>query len=310
MKRLVSLLLAGFLAGAQAQKDCPPAAQPPTPEQAQKMQAEAKDRGALWRIQKDGVASYLYGTVHLGRMEWVFPGPKLREALQATQVVALELDMSSPDFFPQWQAAQAKATPLPLTERDQQRLDAQADAACLPRAALAQLHPVMQAVSYVALSGRREGMDPAFGQEAMLLGFARAASRPVVALETVDGQLNLLLPKEERRARWLMRQSLDTLESGESRATMRRLGEAWQSGDLETLGTPTKLCNCRLSADELAFQRELNDGRNPHIAQRIAEEHAKGKPLLAAIGILHMTGPKAVQDLLKAQGFEVERVAY
>lgn len=310
MKRLVSLLLAGFLVSAQAQKDCPPPAAPPTPEQAQKLQAEAKDRGALWRLKKDGVESYLYGTVHLGRVEWVFPGPKLREALKATQVVALELDMGSPDFFPQWQAAQAKATPLPLTERDQQRLDAQADAACLPRAALAQLHPVMQAITYVALSGRRDGLDPAFGQEAMLIGFARAAGRPVVALESVEGQLGLLLPKEEKRARWLMRQSLDTLESGESRGTMRRLGEAWEGGDLNTLGSPTKLCNCKVSADEIAFQRELNDGRNPHLAQRIAEEHAKGKPLLAAIGVLHMTGPKAVQDLLKQQGFEVERIAY
>lgn len=308
MKRLIPLLLALWMGSALAQKDCPPTPQPPSPEQMQKLQAEAKDRGALWKLKKDGRESWLYGTVHMGRVEWAFPGPKLMQALQASQVLALELDLSSPDFLPQWQKAQAEAQPLPLTPRDQERLDAQADAACLPRAALAQLHPVMQAITYISLSARRDGLDPSFAQEGMLLGFARATGRPVVALETVAGQLGLLLPKDERKARWLMRQSLDTLENGESRSTMRRLGDAWAAGDLDTLGSPTKLCQCKVSADELEFQRLLNDERNPHLAQRIAEEHAKGKPLLAAVGLLHMTGAKALPGLLQGLGFEVERV--
>lgn len=289
---------------------CPPTAQPPTPEQMQAAQAAAKDRGALWRLSKDGLVSYLYGTVHVGKLDWLFPGPQLQTALRATQVLAVEINPMAPGFMAEVQAAQANAGKLELTSAEQGRLDAEADAACLPRAALAALHPVMQAITYVSLSGRRDGMDPAYAQEGMLLGAAQAAKRPVVALESVASQMAVLLPADATEARELLNQTLDSLKRQESRASLRRMGQAWESGDLETIGSPAKLCDCVPTAQELQMLRRLNDGRNPGLADRIAEEHAKGKPVLAAVGTLHMTGAQALPKLLQERGFEVERVQY
>lgn len=77
-----------------AANTCPAPWQPPTPEQRQAAEREAKDRGFLWRLEKDGKTSHLYGTVHVGRLEWVFPGPALARALQASAVLAMELDVS------------------------------------------------------------------------------------------------------------------------------------------------------------------------------------------------------------------------
>lgn len=308
--RLALALTTALLAPAAWSKECPPVAQAPTPERVQEAVKQAKDRGALWSLQKDGRRSYLYGTVHIGRFEWMFPGPKLREALKSTEVLAVEVDITDPEFRPQMMAAQAQAAPLKLSEDEQRRLDAQAEAACLPRAALAALHPTMQAVTYISLAGRHDGLDPSFGQELMLLGAARAAARPVVTLESVPLQMALLMPADAALARQMLLQSIESLEKDEARTTLRRLGQAWEAGDLESIGTPEKLCQCQPSAQELAFQRQLNDDRNPHLARRIAEEHAKGKPLLAAVGLLHMTGPKALTEQLKALGFTVERVRY
>lgn len=306
------LLLIGLalLGGAAQAKDCPPTAQMPTPEALQKGQREAKDRGALWTLHKDGRTSYLYGSVHLGRFEWAFPGPQLQAALKATEVLAVELDVTDPAFMGEFQQAQAKAAALALSADEQARLDAQADAACVPRGALAGMHPVMQVTTYVSLAGRRDGLDPSYGQEMVLLGAARALQRPVVALESVAQQLAVLLPAEPGAARRLFLQSLEGLEKGEAQTTLRRLGQAWAEGDLQTISSPATLCQCTPSSEELAFMAQLNDGRNPHLAQRIAEEHAKGKPLLAAVGMLHMTGPKALPLLLEQAGFKVERVRY
>jgi uncharacterized protein YbaP (TraB family) len=100
------------------------------------------------------------------------------------------------------------------------------------------------------------------------------------------------------------------LEAGKARSQIARIGKAWEEGDLDTVDSLEKLCQCQPTAEERAFSKVLNDDRNPNIAQRIAEEHAKGKPVLAAVGLLHMTGPKALTTLLAAQGFEVRRVAY
>ncbi len=303
--------LAFLLPSAQAsQAGCPPVAQAPTPEQLQAAQAAAKDRGALWRLRKDGRVSYLYGTVHVGKLDWVFPGPQLQAAMRATEVLAVEVNPMDPAFMAEVQAAQTQAAKLTLTSAEQARLDAEADAACLPRTALAALHPVLQAVTYVSLAGRHDGLDPAYAQELVLLGAAKATQRPVVALESVASQMAVLLPVDAAEARELLNQTLDSLQRQESRTSLRRVSQAWERGDLDAMDSPAKLCDCVPTAQELQFLRRLNDDRNPGLANRIAEEHGKGKAVFAAVGALHMTGAQALPGLLKARGFDVERVPF
>ncbi|MBB5205702.1 hypothetical protein HNQ51_003029 [Inhella inkyongensis] len=301
----MALLLGPALLRAQ---DCPPVAQAPTADQIEQGQRAARDRGALWRLRKDGRQSYLFGTAHVGRLAWAFPGPKLQQALAEVEVLALEVDLSAPGTQAELAQAQAEAARLTLSAQEQARLDRQADRVCLPRQALAGLHPVMQAVTYTVMAGRRAGLDPAYGQEAMLLAWAKATGRPVVALESVGLQMRALLPREPGAARRLLQFSLASLEKGDAERSLERLGQAWAEGDLRRLADLATLCECQPAAEELALHRRLNDARNPHLAERIAAEHAKGRPLLAAVGLLHMTGPQALTDLLRHQGFDVERL--
>ena len=150
MRRFIATLaVLGFtLSVAQAAPAaCPPVAQAPTAEQMQAAQAAARDRGMLWRLSKDGRVSYLYGTVHVGKLDWVFPGPQLQAAMRATEVLAVEVNPTDPAFMGEVQAAQARGAQLTLTDAERARLDAEADAACVPRPALAALHPVMQAIT-------------------------------------------------------------------------------------------------------------------------------------------------------------------
>jgi hypothetical protein len=39
----------------------------PTTNEVQALAKEARDRGFLWKIQKDGHTGYLYGSIHLGK---------------------------------------------------------------------------------------------------------------------------------------------------------------------------------------------------------------------------------------------------
>ena len=57
-------------------QDCPPPPTPPGADEMRAAQRDASDRGFLWRLQKDGTVSWLYGTVHLARLGWMFPGPQ------------------------------------------------------------------------------------------------------------------------------------------------------------------------------------------------------------------------------------------
>jgi uncharacterized protein YbaP (TraB family) len=282
----------------------------PTPEQMQAVIGNARNRGFLWRIEQGGHRSYLYGTIHLGRLAWSVPGPQVREALVASDTLALELDFTDTTMARNMTDAMAApgktAAPLPAPLR--QRLARLADAACIPMQHLATQHPVMQALTLTVLAGRRDGLDPAFAQELSLAGFMRALNRPVVSLETPEMQLQALVPEDADDALRTVQQMVEQLEQDRARPVVLRLAEAWERGDLDTLDRYEEWCDCAATDEDREQLQRLNDARNPGLADRIDALHREGKRLFVAVGALHMTGPQGLPKLLTQRGYTVERV--
>lgn len=284
---------------------CPPQATAPTAEQLQAARAQARDRGALWRIERDGRTSWLYGTLHLGKLEWAMPGPKVLRALLAVDALALEVDVSDPGLRTQM----SQTTPAALPAALQARLAKQAVAACVPAQALAAFPPLLQVLALSGLDARWIGLDPAYGVEHVLAGFAKGRQLPVVALETAAMQMQALVPAQPDEAEQVLETSLAQLESGLTRRVLSRLGQAWADGDLDTVAHYEAWCECITGEADRAALRRVNDDRNPHMADRITDLHRGGQRLFAAVGLLHMTGPQALPRLLAERGFAVERVA-
>jgi uncharacterized protein YbaP (TraB family) len=297
-----------MLAQAQGSNECPQPLAQPTPQQLQEAASRARDRGVLWRVSKDGRTHHLYGTIHVGTLDWMFPGPKLREAMMAAQVVALEIDPTDPSV----QAAVARAGNMPRPELASalvERMKQQIERACLPPA-LHTAHPMIQAITLILVEAMRANLRPEFAQELALAGFARARGVPVTSLETPERQIAALMPADPARIPTLMTRMLDQLEAGQSRRYLRRLTELWERGDLDELAGYERWCECVSTPEEKAMMAAINDDRNPQIADKITELHANGKVLLVAVGALHMTGPKSLTSLLTGRGFSVERVAF
>jgi len=290
--------------------DCPPQAALPTPEQLAAGQAAARDRGFLWRIERDGQRSWLYGTVHVARLEWAFPGPQVVTALQGARVVALELDPTDAAALqPERLGARRVAEPA-LPEPLRQRLAQRVAAECLPPALAEALPAMLQAATLVALAGRRDGLDPAYGIDAVLAGYGHAARKPVRALETVDQQLAALAGGAPDEALRFVEQSLDELEGGRARAQIRRIAQLWADGDLATLEAYPSWCGCMDTEADRALMRRLLDQRNLRLAERIEALHREGGGVFAAVGSLHFIGPQGLTALLAARGFKVERVTF
>ena len=207
-----------FTAQAQTPASCPPQAQLPTPQQLQAAASNARDRGLLWRLTRDGRTAYLYGSIHVGKLEWAFPGPQMHAALAASDTVALEIDVGDP-------------------------------------------------------------------------------------------QMAALIPREAAATQRLVGQMLAQLEQGSAQRVLARLAAAWERGDLAELADYARWCDCAVSDDDRALMQRLNDERNPALADAIEAQHRHGRKLFAAVGALHMTGPKALPALLAQRGFKVERVA-
>lgn len=303
---LLGLALLGATATATASTDCPPAPQIPTAAQSAELAQAATDRGFLWRLSRDGRSSYLYGSLHIGRAAWLFPGPALRQAWAETELLALELDLGDPATLQALALAGQARTPLP--QAVQKRMDEQSRAVCLPPQALAALHPILQVSTLALFQARWDGLDAAFGQEMALMALARQQSRPIVALENAEEQMQALIPADAKEAQQLVEQSLAQLERQQVRGSMLKLTQVWAAGDLARLQSYEQWCDCVKTAADRRWFSKLNDGRNPQLAARIAALHAAGKPVLAAVGALHMSGPQALPRLLQTLGFSVERL--
>jgi len=290
--------------GALAEARCPPPPAQPSAAQLQAAQREARDHGLLWRIRKDGRESWLFGTLHVGRLEWSAPGPRVRQALAGSDVLALEIDPADPALAAQLREAMRNAPDADPTLR--QRLQQQAAAACLPDGALQGVPPTLQLMTLTLLQARHDALDAAFGQEQMLAASARAAGVRIVALESVAQQIGLLLSADAA----LLDAALDQLEAGRSRALMRRLAQAWADGDLDMLERYEQWCECADTAAQRAWLHQLNDARNAPLAAGIDALHAAGHKVFAAVGALHMTGPQALPRLLQQRGYTVQRVRF
>ena len=97
-------LLAGLACTgtAQAEPDCPPVAGAPSPDALAAAARTASDRGPLWRIERDGRSSWLYGTLHVGRLAWAFPGPNVSAALHRLALAWERADLAALASYEDW----------------------------------------------------------------------------------------------------------------------------------------------------------------------------------------------------------------
>ncbi len=272
----------------------------------------AKDRGLLWRIERDGHASWLYGTLHIGRIEWAYPGPKMLQALKEADTIALELDLGDPVTVkallakpaPDARATDATRGAL-LTPERSRRLARQKEIACLPEDALSNLRPIQQVGGLIALAGRNDGLFVDLGSEFILGGFGRAAGKTVLALETVSDQMKALGGSTQADIGQAIDSALDTLESGKARAEMIEITDAWSRSDPAQLDALRQRMSDPDKPEERLRTKRLVDDRNLGFADSVEKLHAGGKRVFAAVGVLHMVGPGSLPALLEARGFSV-----
>lgn len=286
---------------------CLPEPRVPDQSQLQAWLKDVHDRGPLWRITKDGQTSWLYGTLHAGRATWLVPGPNILQALAASDVVALEADTQAHSALGPVTHALDRMRALDRPAR-QPLLDSALGDNCATALRQQKTPQVMQVMILAMRDAAAEHQHFGFGTEALLTALAKKRKVPVVELESVELTLNTLIDVYAlgEGARF----ATDLAQTAEQRIeSMRRVSQDWETGDVDDLERFQEWCQC---ADDTitrtSFER-LNDARNPGMADRIDVLHQQGKRVLAAVGAMHMTGPKGLPKLMAARGYQVERVA-
>ena len=297
-----------------AQQDSPSCPAPPaalTSEKTEALLKSSTDRGFLWKIEKDGKTAHLFGTIHVNKLDWMLPGPTVRNAIRASEVFAFELDILDPKIQSQMaDPANFGIKNFTLPEPLKKRIEAFGRKVCAPEGALSQMHPMIQFVTLSLLDARFEGAEAAYGSEVIIGSLVKAGGKSIVGLETAAQQMHMLLDGKPAELTEMIADGLVSYDSGKGRAATSRLLETWAAGNLNDLAQYEKWCDCADSKLDRAFYKRLNDDRNTGLAKGIDKLIREGKPVFAAVGSLHMVGPKALPKLLTDMGYKVERVSF
>jgi uncharacterized protein len=308
LSHFLVLVLAALLGSAHAQDACPAPAGVPTPSQLQELQKSAKDRGFLWRISKDGRSSYLYGTIHVSKLEWAFPGPQMIQAIRQSDSIALELNPMDPDTVRQLNQGMQDTPATPMPKALEARVARQAQVSCVPIAQLTPLRPEFQIVMLSIMALMKQGLSPAYGADMVLAGVASSSQKPLEAIESVADQLNLMQVYSREEALAAVDEGLKLLEDGTVQVLLAKLAQSWADSDYPTMDSYASWCNCLNTAKERADLKRLLGDRNPAMAARIDTLHGTGQRIFAAVGSLHMIGPEGLPALMEKRGYTVAKV--
>jgi uncharacterized protein len=290
---------------------CPAQPQPPTQEKMAALAANARDRGFLWRFEKDGRVGHLYGSIHVAKEEWAVPGPRTIAALQMSDTIALELDVMDAQIQQQMSdPSKFGIKSFPMTPAQKQRIEALSLRTCAPVAAIASMHPVMQVTTLSLFDARFAGLEFIYGSEMFLANFGRGMKKSVRSLETPELQMRALMGGDSREMQESIESAITLLESGAQRKQTERMLNAWANSDLKDLQAFESWCECVKTPADRKFLKRVNDDRNPGLAKAIDRLVREGRKVFAAVGALHMAGAKPVPKLLEEMGYKLERIDF
>ena len=298
-----------------AAQQCPP--QPATDPAVYRAEAQKPhpDQGVLWQLRKGEQTGYLLGSIHVGKLPWILPGPRTAQALRDAPAIALELDPTDPATLQALARAMgddsnAQKAIMQANPALQTRMAAQAQALCIDDKSWQVMGTVAKIVALSMSDMANSGYHMAYGIDIHLASIARAMGKPVKALETADEQITAMGMGANASATMAatapqITKILDDIASGKSRKTTQALTSYWQAGDIAGINKLMRECDCM---DDLGSKTALLDDRNQRMAERIPALLAQHPKLFITVGMLHMVGDNNLLQLLEKQGFEIRQL--
>lgn len=258
----------------------------------------------LWKVTSpdSDKASYLFGTIHLLPADRYLFTEKMQQAFDATETLALEMDIDIPMgeqlkmaqqmMMPDGRSWAEYMTPEEFTALRSCYVDSLGVKANKFDKQYVKIKPLY--LSGLVLSTLL-GNVKAYEQE--LSAMAKKSKKPLIGLETLEQQMAFMASVS------LEEQITQVKEAGASLLReYNRMLDAYLLQDLAALEAVA-----RESGDMEGLEEELLTKRNEAWIPLIREQAAKS-PTFFAVGALHLVGEKGVIEGLRKAGFTVEAV--
>lgn len=266
-------------------------------------------RHTLWEVRDHGTTiAWLLGSIHALRATDYPLAPAIDRAFTQSKSLVEEVDLGLAEAPVVAQLIATKGL-LPagdtlerhLTTATWRALTTRGTAAGLPTPLLKRMKPWMAALSLMGPTLQRAGLDPAHGVDLHFYRRARAASMPVIGLETAEFQFDRLDGLSDAEQAALLEATIKDLDTQLS--SIDALTRAWKDGDVMQL---ERLLVDSLADSPTAYARLVTD-RNRAWISPIADCGARTPPCLVVVGAAHLIGRDGLVALLRARGLTVEQ---
>lgn len=272
------------------------------------VQLEAARKPALWKIQGDKGAVWLFGTIHMLPPDTGWQSAAFDEAVRTSDQLVLEAsnlddvnaiaavfnDMGVSDGNPPL-ANRVDPDLHPVLDR----LDAEIPG---PRSVLDRMESWAAALALGSAQNTDLGLSMGQGVDQILIMRFRADGKSISGLETISEQFALFDQLTESDQRKLLDAVLRGTDGND--AAFEAMLAAWMRGDADAVLNNQK-DGILASA---SIRNALFDRRNKAWAQKIDAMARKDQSVFVAVGAGHMAGPAGVPALLKAMGHNVQRI--
>jgi uncharacterized protein YbaP (TraB family) len=266
----------------------------------------------LWRVSDADNTVYLLGSFHALRPTDYPLAPAVEAAFADAEQVRFELspeEMLSPELG----VSMATAAQLPegetlrsvLAPATWDKLEAWASSRGLPLETFMGMEPWFVSLVITVMEMQRIQLDPAQGLDRHLIDRAVAAGKHTGGLETAAEQIAALDSMSREEQQQALLEALG--EADDFRTEMEALHTAWRNGDDRTLYDRMGL-ELRQKYPRLYQRIDVDRNRAwfPEIRALLDDSH--DDDALVVVGSLHLLGDDGVVEMLRAQGYKVERV--
>ena len=271
-------------------------------------QTATTGKSFLWKVHAGSKVLYLAGSVHALGTDAYPLSAAYENAFKAAGTLVEEINLA--------EAEQLAAAPMLLAKglyTDGRTFESAVnkDTATLvatrlkdtgiPVEMIRTMKPWMVMLLITAFEAQKAGLDAALGLDKYFFDKARAAGKPVLALETAESQIDRFDKMPESLQEQMLRSTLTELEV--QRSSIAAMIGAWRNGDAAAL---EKMALSSFEGYRGAYTSLIVERNNNWVPQ-IEACMAKPQPCFVVVGAAHLIGPDGLLTLLKKKGYQIEQ---
>lgn len=271
------------------------------------VQSDLPPQPPMWVVSDADSEITLYPTVHILPKEVEWKSDELTRRLAEAEEVWFEI-MPGSETDPalqqkMMQLGMAPGTSLSanLTEAEIATLKAATEPLGMPFQAVDMMRPWMASTMVSVGALVENGFDPNSGVEKQLQPMIDG--QKIRALETAEGQLNMLASLPEAEQMEMLKSALGDMD--ETVDMLNELVKDWSVGDVEDLEEDLLE---EMKAEMPAAYNALFTARNKNWVDQIEIEMKGSGTDFIAVGAGHLVGDDSVPAMLKARGYTVKRL--